>query len=136
MPNLGLKVSRVYPPWGGGVPAGLRELSGFWGRIKGIKEIMAELRELTVCDLAAIKRCRRRNHVVSRGLETAFLMYLWVANQKFTPAALPPSRFSRDFEIYCLNCPKSGGGGAKSPVWRHQIQTKWVNFNLLQLFCF
>ena len=38
MPNLGFKVSRVYPPWGGGVPAVLRELSGFWGRIKGIKE--------------------------------------------------------------------------------------------------
>ena len=36
----------VYPPWGGGVPAGLRELSGFWGRIKGIKEIRAGFREL------------------------------------------------------------------------------------------
>ena len=48
MPNLGFKVSRVYPPWGGGVPAVLRELSGFWGRIKGIKEIRAGLRELTV----------------------------------------------------------------------------------------
>ena len=114
MPNLGFKVSRAYPPpWGGGVPAVLRELSGFWGRIKGIKEIRAGLRELTVCDLAAKRRCRSRDHVVSRGLETAFLMYFWVVNQKISPAALPPSRFSRDFEIYCLNCPKSAKRGVK-----------------------
>ena len=50
---------------------------------------------------------------MSRGLETAFLMYLWVVNQNFSPAALPPSRFSRDFEIYCLNCPKSAKRGVK-----------------------
>mgnify|MGYP004404168291 CR=1 FL=1 len=83
----------------------------------GFKEIRAKLWDLTVCDLAAKRRCRSRDHVVSRGLETAFLMYLWVVNQNFSPAALLPNRFSRDFEIYCLNCPKSakiGLGGPRS----------------------
>ena len=81
----------------------------------GFKEIRAKLWDLTVCDLAAKRRCRSRDHVVSRGLETAFLMYLWVVNQKISPAALPPSRFSRDFEIYCLNCPKSAKIGLGGP---------------------
>ena len=48
-----------------------------------------------------------------RGLETALLMYSCVVNQNFSPAALPPNRSSRDFEIYCLNCPKSAKRGVK-----------------------
>ena len=43
--------------------AGVRELSGFWGRISGIKEIRAGLRELRVWepqrDLEGSKQCFR-----------------------------------------------------------------------------